>query len=97
MDYHAISVKFTKSLTYAVNGHVEQLPWPDNGKESVNALEDGDHHLVLVLGSRLVLRMCARMNDSVHVQVQIVELHLVGIGFRTVHRGTNTVNGLMLQ
>ena len=90
--------------------HVKQLPRPHDGEQSVDALEDGDHHLVLVLGGwptnqlrlsikshssivcpifarvrlkvscagtrskyrrsnehLLVFRMCARMDDSVHV------------------------------
>lgn len=30
--------------------------------------------------------MGARMNDAVHVQVEVIKLNLVGIGSRRVHR-----------
>ena len=63
---------------HSVDCHVEDLPWPDDGEESVDALEDGHHHLVLVLGGRLVLGVSAGVDDSVHVQVKVVELNLMG-------------------
>lgn len=39
------------SKTYdSINGHVKHLPGTDNAEETVDALEDGNHHLILILG-----------------------------------------------
>ena len=35
---------------------------------------------------RLVFRVAAGVNDSVHVQVEVVKLHVVGIWLSRVHR-----------
>ena len=41
----------------------------------------------------LVLRMRARMDDAVHVEVEIVELDAVGVGLTGVNGGADAVNG----
>lgn len=41
-------------IYHSVDGHVENSPGPHNVKEAVDVLENGDHHLVLILGSRSV-------------------------------------------
>ena len=64
---------------------------PNDSKETVNALKDGDHHLVLVLGGGLVLRMRARVDDPVHVEVQVVELDLVRVRPCRIHLGPDAV------
>ena len=33
----------------------------------------------------LILRVTAGMNDAVHVKVEVIELHLVGVGLGGVH------------
>ena len=40
----------------------------------------------------LVFRMRARMDDAVHVEVQVVELHLVRVRLGRVDRGSNPVH-----
>ena len=40
----------------------------------------------------LVLWMRARVDDAVHVQIEVVELHLVGIGLTGVHRGADPID-----
>ena len=39
-----------RSRRDSVDGHVQHLPRPDDGKQAIDALEDGHHHLVLRLG-----------------------------------------------
>ena len=45
----------------------------------------------------LVLRMCARVDNSIHVQVQVVKLHFIRIGFAGVNGYTNSIAFLRLQ
>lgn len=47
----------------------------------------------------LVLWVCAGVNDAVHVQVEVVELHLVGVGFARVNGDLDTIAlfGLEMQ
>lgn len=42
-------------------------------------------------GALLVLGVCAGVNDAIHVQVQVVELHLVGVGFARVDGDLDTI------
>lgn len=35
--------------------------------------------------------MCAGVNDAVHVQVEVVELHLVGVGLACVNGDLDTI------
>lgn len=42
-------------------------------------------------GALLVLWVCAGVNDAVHVQVEVVELHLVGVGFAGVDGDLDTI------
>ena len=66
--------------SYPINGHVEQLARPHDGHQTINVLKNLRHHLILVLRGRLVFRVAARMDDSIHVEVEIVKLIIVGIG-----------------
>ena len=52
---------------YTINGHVQKLPGTYNGEETINALKDGDHHLILILRSRLILRMGAGVNNTLNI------------------------------
>lgn len=70
---------------HSINSHVQHLPGPDNTEQPVNALKDSHHHLILVLRCWPVLRMGARVDNAVHVQVEVVKLYIVGIGKRGVH------------
>ena len=85
------------SWSYPINGHVENFTRSNNCKESVNALENSDHHFVLILGSRFVLWMGTRMDNSIHIQVQIIEFHLIGVGFCCVHGLSDTIAFLSLK
>ena len=49
-------------------------------------LENGKEHVVLGQWGRLVQRMRRRMDDAVHIQVQVVEFDSVGIWERRVDR-----------
>ena len=40
------------SGSHSINGHVEDAPRSDDVEDSVDVLKDGNHHLILVLGSR---------------------------------------------
>ena len=46
---------------------VKQLPRTNKGKDSVNVLVDGEHHVQLSLGFGLIFWMTTWMNDAVHV------------------------------
>lgn len=65
---------------HSVNGHVEDFAWPHDAEEAIDAIENGDHHFVLVLRRRFILRMRTRMYNAVHVEVEIVKLDAVRIG-----------------
>lgn len=41
--------------------------------------------------SLLVFWMSTRMNDAVHVQVQVVKLHFIGVGLGRVDRSTDSI------
>lgn len=169
----------TAAAYHSVDGHVENSPRPHDIKQAVNVLEDGDHHFILVFGSRsveeetkwrlgnasfmnfyicinlhkyfkfrkrlfqlnywlpnklhwkqkphreyvsvisemnwavntedrsfmsrlnwerflLVFWMRAGVNDPIHVQVQIVKFHLIGIWLRCINRNTNSITLLPL-
>ena len=82
---------------HAVYRHVEQLARPHDGEQAVDALEDGDHHLVLVPGRGFVLGVRARVDDAVHVEIQIVKLDSIWILLSRVHGSSDTVHLLWLQ
>ena len=86
-----IEYQFAQRTTHFDSFAIGHQRLPDDPKETVNALEDGDHHLVLVLGGGFILRMRARVDDPVHVEVQVVELDLVGVRPCRVHLGPDAV------
>ena len=86
-----IEYQFAQRTTHFDSFAIGHQRLPDDPKETVNALKDGDHHLVLVLGGGFVLRMRARVDDPVHVEVQVVELDLVGVRPCRVHLGPDAV------
>ena len=48
-------------------------------------------------GDSLVLGVGAGVDDPVHVQVQVIKLHLVGVGLAGVHRDTDAIALLGLE
>ena len=62
--HHPIGRQQQLPRSDAVDGHVEQLPGPHDGEESVDVLEDSHHHLVLVLGRGLILGVGARVDNT---------------------------------
>lgn len=70
--------KFSK-LTNTVDCHVQHLSWPHDGEQAVNAFKNSDHHLVLIFRGRFVFWMCTRVYNTVHVEVQVVELYVIRI------------------
>lgn len=63
----------------------QKLPRADHVHHTVGVLEDLQHHLLLVRRWRLSFRMSTWVNDTVHIQVQIVHLISIGVGTRGVH------------
>lgn len=63
----------------SINSHVQHFAWPDNIEQSINALEYCYHHLIFILRRWLVFRMRARMDNTIHVQVQIIEFNAIRI------------------
>lgn len=68
------------------NSDHEQLSRANHVDNTIRVLEDFQHHLLLILGSRTVLGMGARMYDAVHVQVEMVELLSVRVGPSSINR-----------
>ena len=76
----------------AVDGHVQQLPRADHGEEPVDVVEDALEHLFLGGWRRAILRVEARVDDAVHVEVQVIELLAVGVGPGAVHGHLHAVH-----
>ena len=70
----------------AVDGHVQQLAGADHGEEPVDVVEDALEHFFLGGWRRAVLGVEARVDDAVHVEVEVIELGAVGVGPGAVHR-----------
>lgn len=77
---------------HAVDRHVEQLAGPHDAEQAVDALEYRHHHLVLVLRGGAVLGMGARVDDAVHVQVEVVELDAVRVRIGRVRRQPHAIH-----
>ena len=45
----------------------------------------------------LVFWMSARMDDTIHIQIQIVKLHIIWIGFADVYWNLDSINLLRLK
>lgn len=65
----------------AVYRQIEELTGPYYTKETIDAVKDGDHHFIFIFGGRFVFRMCARVDYAIHVEVEVVEFHPVGVWF----------------
>ncbi len=50
-----------------------------------------------IISHRLVFRMTAGMDNPIHVQVQVVKLHIIRIRLTTVHWHPHTVHFTRLQ
>ena len=61
----------------AVDGHEEHLARAHGANDAVNVARDRGKHLSLRLGRGAVLRVHARVDDAVHVEVQVVELDAI--------------------
>ena len=61
----------------SVNGQVECFVGLDNGNDSVDVLENEVEHLSLRLRCWSIQWMAARMDDTIHVQVQVVHIWVV--------------------
>lgn len=57
----------------------QNLPWPHHVYHPFRVLEDFQHHFLLSLRRRLVLGVGARVDDAVHVEVQVVHFLAVGV------------------
>mmetsp|Transcript_3575 Transcript_3575/g.8633 ORF Transcript_3575/g.8633 Transcript_3575/m.8633 type:complete len:208 (-) Transcript_3575:157-780(-) len=57
-----------------IDRHVDEPLWPDDPEKPVKIKEDVLVHMLLVLWCWPVFGMAAGMDDSIHVQVQIVEI-----------------------
>ena len=83
---------------HPIDRHIHELARPHDPKQPVDIREDLVEDLVLRRRGRLVLRMKARMNNPVHIQVQVVKLDPVRIGLRGVDRhldATDTVGHVL--
>ena len=76
-----------------VDGHVQHLAGAHHRHEAVDVKADVGKHLVLGLGGRDVFRVHARVDDAVHIEVQVVKLDAVGVGLRQVHRHRDASHG----
>lgn len=75
----------------AIYGHIEQFPGTHDAEKTVDALEDSDHHFVFVARGRFVFRVGARVDNAVHVEVQVVELHGIWVWFGCIDWNANAI------
>eukprot|EP00968_Pinguiococcus_pyrenoidosus_P005029 scaffold327_cov257-Pinguiococcus_pyrenoidosus.AAC.6 len=71
---------------HSVDGQEEQAARPHRVEEPVHVVAHVAKHLLFRLRSRSILRMRARVDDPVHVDVQVVELHAVRIWRANIQR-----------
>mmetsp|Transcript_15613 Transcript_15613/g.33183 ORF Transcript_15613/g.33183 Transcript_15613/m.33183 type:complete len:200 (+) Transcript_15613:2477-3076(+) len=63
-----------RARSHAVNSHVHKLLGAYDSEETVQVQEDVLIHVLLILRRRPILRMAARVNDAIHIQVEVVEV-----------------------
>jgi hypothetical protein len=56
---------------HSVDSQIKSIRWLNNVYHFVRVLENEVEHLSLRLGLRLVYWMAARMNDAVHIQIEV--------------------------
>ncbi len=76
------------------DGHVEQAAWADDGEQAVDVIKDVGEDLGLCSWGGPVLRVEARVDDAIHVKVQVVKLDAIWVGCGGVHRDLNPANPL---
>lgn len=69
----------------------EQLAGPCHVDHSVGVLEDLNHHLLLILWWGSVLGMRAGMDDTIHIQIQVVGLFAVWVGTGGINRNDRAI------
>lgn len=62
---------------HTINSHVNHFLWPCDAHETVNVRKNVVKHLSFVFRLRATLRMRARMDYTVHIEVQVVDSRLV--------------------
>jgi hypothetical protein len=65
--------------------------------EAVNVETDGQEHLCLALGCSSVFRVCAGMDDAVHIEVQAVKLQPKRVWARRVKGHFVAIDDLCLS
>ena len=68
------------------NRNHEQLAGPHHVDNPVSVLEDLNHHLLLIFGRRSILGMRAGMDDTIHIEIEVIKLFAVRVGARCVDR-----------
>mmetsp|Transcript_57280 Transcript_57280/g.138394 ORF Transcript_57280/g.138394 Transcript_57280/m.138394 type:complete len:222 (+) Transcript_57280:564-1229(+) len=69
---------------HPVDGHVQDLAGADDVEDAVDVLEDGEVHLLLGGGGGKVLGVAGRVDDAVHIQVEVVIFDPIGVWLRSV-------------
>jgi hypothetical protein len=63
----------------STNCHKQELPWAHYCKEAVDVVKHRLEDFTICAGHLLVLRMEARMDDPIHVKVEIVIFLSIGV------------------
>mmetsp|Transcript_19964 Transcript_19964/g.31790 ORF Transcript_19964/g.31790 Transcript_19964/m.31790 type:complete len:218 (+) Transcript_19964:1068-1721(+) len=74
-----------------IDGEIQQFAWTHHAEQMLNVLERVLNHFVLVFRLGTTLWMTTRMNDAVHVEIEIVVLHAIGILSRRVWQNSITI------
>ena len=96
-SWREIRVAETDSRSWPIHGQVDEFAGPDHGKDPIYICVDGQHHIQLCFGLGVILGVAAWMDDSVHVQVEVIVLHTVRVRTHRVWWHLHTIHHCILQ
>lgn len=82
---------------HPIDRHVEKFSWTHDVEQSIDVSEDIIEDFGFLGRCWSIFRMKTRMDDSIHVQVQVIEFHTVRIGFRCIDRNRNAFDRCSLS
>ena len=77
----ALLVHF-RSGGHAVNSQKKDAPRADSSEDTIDVLHNIDKHFRFSFGGGSVFGVGAGVDDAVHVYVEVVPFHVIGVGRR---------------
>lgn len=65
----------------SINRHIQSFIWLHNWNNAINILKYQKVHFLLILRSRFINWMATRMNDSIHIQIQVIYAWIIFSNF----------------